>query len=383
MAKEFTGKIEFDIRDSTPDWDAFLADKAPEGAPNVLVILYDDTGLAAWSPYGGRIEMPTMQKLADNGLTYSQWHTTALCSPTRSTFLTGRNHHQNGFTTISESAKGYPGYNSHIPRECASIATVLRNAGWSTVWIGKNHNIPVDVGTMGSSKKDWPLGQATTASTASSAARRTSGSRTSPRTTTTSISPTARTRGTTFQGPGRQGDRVHPRLEAGRARQAVVTVVLSGREPCAAPRAPRLHRGSSRSPRRFPPAASAARSGCRSLRATLPAPAPQLRSRIGRPPRLHDYASGGRRSLVGEDPCPVLLDADESAVITLTPLVRDSEIRGGSSRCRRPEPSVPPAGSGGSSGRAQVRAALHDLARDRGRVVGVDARSPRVASTAR
>jgi arylsulfatase A-like enzyme len=122
-------------------------------------VLYDDTGLAAWSPYGGRIEMPTMQRLADNGLTYSQWHTTALCSPTRSVFLTGRNHHQNGFASISETSTGFPGYNSHIPRENAPMATVLRNAGWSTFWVGKNHNIPVDAWTMGSSKKDWPLGQ--------------------------------------------------------------------------------------------------------------------------------------------------------------------------------------------------------------------------------
>ena len=76
MAKEFKGKIELDIRDSTPDWDAFLADKAPEGAPNVLVVLYDDTGLAAL-PFGGRIEMPTLKGLADNGLSSSQWHTTA------------------------------------------------------------------------------------------------------------------------------------------------------------------------------------------------------------------------------------------------------------------------------------------------------------------
>jgi hypothetical protein len=79
MAKPFKGRIDLDIRDSTPDWDAFLPDKAPDGAPNVLVVLYDDTGCAAWSPYGGRIEMPTLQRLADNGLTYSQWHTTALC----------------------------------------------------------------------------------------------------------------------------------------------------------------------------------------------------------------------------------------------------------------------------------------------------------------
>ena len=84
MAKPFQGAINLDIRDSTPDWHAFLPDRAPEGAPNVLVVLYDDTGCAAWSPYGGRIEMPTLQRLADDGLTYSQWHTTALCSPTRS-----------------------------------------------------------------------------------------------------------------------------------------------------------------------------------------------------------------------------------------------------------------------------------------------------------
>ena len=71
MAKQFKGKIDLDIRDSTPDWDAFLPDKAPEGAPNVLVVLYDDTGCAAWSPYGGAIEMPTMQRLADDGLTTS------------------------------------------------------------------------------------------------------------------------------------------------------------------------------------------------------------------------------------------------------------------------------------------------------------------------
>ena len=88
MPRPFKGVINLDIRDSTPDWDAFLPENAPEGAPNVLVVLYDDTGLAAWSPYGGRIQMPTMQRLADEGLTYSQWHTTALCSPTRSVLRT-------------------------------------------------------------------------------------------------------------------------------------------------------------------------------------------------------------------------------------------------------------------------------------------------------
>ena len=83
-SKEFKGVIKLDVRDSTPDWDPYIRKKAPEGSPNILFILYDDTGLAAWSPYGGRINMPTMDKLAADGLTYTQWHTVALCSPTRS-----------------------------------------------------------------------------------------------------------------------------------------------------------------------------------------------------------------------------------------------------------------------------------------------------------
>src|SRR5579864_7019384 len=121
MARPFKGIINLDIRDSKPDWPAFLANKAPEDAPNVLVILYDDTGLAAWSPFGGRINMPTLQRLADNGLMYSQWHTTALCSPTRSTFLTGRNHNVNRCASIMEGTDGYPGAAGRLPAECATI----------------------------------------------------------------------------------------------------------------------------------------------------------------------------------------------------------------------------------------------------------------------
>jgi hypothetical protein len=107
--KDFKGIIELDVRKSKPDWTPFLPKKAPEGAPNILFILYDDTGLAAWSPFGGRVNMPTLQQLADQGLRYTQWHTTALCSPTRSTILTGRNHHLNGMAAITEAATGFPG----------------------------------------------------------------------------------------------------------------------------------------------------------------------------------------------------------------------------------------------------------------------------------
>ena len=106
--------MKLDVRDSVPDWSPYILNKAPEGSPNVLFVLYDDTGIAAWSPFGGGINMPTLQKLADNGLMYSQWHTTALCSPTRSTCLTGRNHHLNGCACITEGSNGFPGpYGPH------------------------------------------------------------------------------------------------------------------------------------------------------------------------------------------------------------------------------------------------------------------------------
>src|SRR4029453_1527901 len=153
MPKQFNGHIELDVRDSTPHWDAFVADRGPQGLLNVLVVLYDDTGLAAWSPFGGRIEMPTLQRLADNGLTYSQWHTTALCSPARSTLLTPRHPHLSGFAQIAGGAQGYPGYSPHIPPENGTLAHVLRDAGWSTFWVGKNHNVPIDAWSMGASRK--------------------------------------------------------------------------------------------------------------------------------------------------------------------------------------------------------------------------------------
>ncbi len=158
MAKKaFKGVIKLDIRDSKPDWGPFTLPKAPKGAPNVLIVLYDDTGLAAWSPFGGGINMPTLQKLADRGLTYSQWHTTALCSPTRSTFLTGRNHHLNGCSCITEGAQGFPGWSGRTPAECATLGQVLQDNGFSTFWIGKNHNVPEqDVGS-GASRSEWPL----------------------------------------------------------------------------------------------------------------------------------------------------------------------------------------------------------------------------------
>lgn len=153
----FKGVIKLDVRDSVPDWDPYTPTKAPEGAPNILFVLYDDTGLATWSPFGGRINMPTLQKLADRGLMYSQWHTTALCSPTRSTLLTGRNHHLNAMSSITEAALGFPGAHGRLPDQCATIGQILQDGGWSTFWIGKNHNVVETDVAPGASRKQWPL----------------------------------------------------------------------------------------------------------------------------------------------------------------------------------------------------------------------------------
>lgn len=155
--KQFKGVINLDVRDSKPDWDPYTLPRAPKDAPNVLVVLFDDTGLGAWSPYGGGINMPTLQKLADRGLTYTQWHTTALCSPTRSTFLTGRNHHLNGCSCITEGAQGYPGWSGRTPAECATLAQVLQDSGWSTFWLGKEHNVPEQDIASGANRSEWPL----------------------------------------------------------------------------------------------------------------------------------------------------------------------------------------------------------------------------------
>jgi arylsulfatase len=156
-AVPFKGKIALDVRESTPDWTPYVPKAAPAGSPNVLFILYDDTGLAAWSPYGGGINMPTLDMLAANGLTYTQWHTCALSSPTRSALLTGRNHHLNAMAAITEGANGFPGANGYIPAQCATVAQILQDNGWSTFWLGKDHNVPEQDVAPGASRKYWPL----------------------------------------------------------------------------------------------------------------------------------------------------------------------------------------------------------------------------------
>jgi Sulfatase/Protein of unknown function (DUF1254)/Protein of unknown function (DUF1214) len=116
--------------------------QAPKGAPNILLILIDDAGFGQFSTFGGGIPSPTMDRLAAEGLRYNVFHTTALCSPTRAALITGRNHHSAAFAGITEAATGYDGYTCILPRSCGTVGEVLRQNGYMTAWIGKNHNTP-------------------------------------------------------------------------------------------------------------------------------------------------------------------------------------------------------------------------------------------------
>jgi arylsulfatase len=114
----------------------------PEGAPNVVLIMTDDMGYGVSGTFGGVIPTPALDRVAHAGLRYTQFHSTALCSPTRAALITGRNHHSVGFGTISEQSTGYPGYDSVIPPEAATVGRILREHGYATSWFGKNHNTP-------------------------------------------------------------------------------------------------------------------------------------------------------------------------------------------------------------------------------------------------
>ncbi len=159
MVEEFNGVVNEDIRDSVPDWGPYDQPKAPEGTPNVLYIVWDDVGFSGFETFGGPIETPTMNRIAEKGLRYTQFHTTALCSPTRAAMLTGRNHTTVGMACIGEATQGFPNANGHIPFETATIAEVLVEQGFNTYMLGKWHLCPEDEMNLASTKRNWPTGR--------------------------------------------------------------------------------------------------------------------------------------------------------------------------------------------------------------------------------
>ncbi len=152
----FKGKIGVRTVDSVKDFPAEVA--APEGAPNVLIILTDDVGFGASSTFGGPIPTPTFDRLAQAGVRYNQFHTTALCSPTRAALITGRNHHTASTGIIMEGGVGYPGYSTLVRKSCGTIGQVLKYNGYNTSWFGKNHNVPDWHSSQAGPFDLWPTG---------------------------------------------------------------------------------------------------------------------------------------------------------------------------------------------------------------------------------
>jgi arylsulfatase len=153
---KFGGVIRKNAAQSKPWWAPRVV--PPKGAPNVLLIMTDDCGFGAPSTFGGVIPTPALDRIAKAGLRYTQFHSTALCSPTRAALITGRNHHSVGFGVISEQSTGFPGYNSIIPKDKATIGEILKENGFATSWFGKDHNTPTFTASQVGPFDQWPIG---------------------------------------------------------------------------------------------------------------------------------------------------------------------------------------------------------------------------------
>jgi len=153
---KFGGVIKHDALNSKAWWPP--ATVPPKKAPNILLIITDDAGFGVPSTFGGVIPTPTMDKIAAEGLRYNNIYSTALCSPTRAALITGRNHHSAGFGVISEQATGFPGYNSIIPKDKATIGRILLDNGYATSWFGKDHNTPAFEASQAGPFDQWPTG---------------------------------------------------------------------------------------------------------------------------------------------------------------------------------------------------------------------------------
>jgi arylsulfatase A-like enzyme len=154
--QRFGGEIDLNAAQSKPYWPMRVV--PPKGAPNILLVMTDDVGFGAPSTFGGVIPTPALDRIAANGLRYTNFHSTSLCSPTRAALITGRNHHSVGFGVVSEAASGFPGYNSIIPKDTATIGRILLENGYRTSWFGKDHNTPTYQASQAGPFDQWPSG---------------------------------------------------------------------------------------------------------------------------------------------------------------------------------------------------------------------------------
>jgi arylsulfatase A-like enzyme/uncharacterized membrane protein len=154
----FGGTVGRTVAESVGDWTIVPGAAAPDGAPNVLIVLIDDAGFGGPDTFGGAIRTPTLSRLAQNGLAYNRFHVTAVCSPTRAALLTGRNHHRVGFGSVCEFPGPYPGYSTAKPRSCAALPRILRDNGYVTGAFGKWHLTPDNVQGAAGPFDNWPIG---------------------------------------------------------------------------------------------------------------------------------------------------------------------------------------------------------------------------------
>ena len=152
----FGGTINLNAAQSTSWWPPRVV--PPAGAPNILLIMTDDVGFGAPSTFGGVIPTPNLDRIANSGLRYTQFHSTALCSPSRAALITGRNHHAAGFGVIAEQATGFPGYDSFIGKDVGTIGEILKQHGYRTAWFGKDHNTPAFQASQAGPFDQWPIG---------------------------------------------------------------------------------------------------------------------------------------------------------------------------------------------------------------------------------
>ena len=200
----------------------------PKGAPNVLLIMTDDSGFGAPGTFGGVVPTPAMDRIAKSGLRYTNFHSASLCSPSRAALITGRNHHVAGFGVVGEIATGFPGYDSIIRKENGTIGAILKDNGYATSWFGKDHNTPFYQATPAGPFEQWPNGMGfeyfygfvggDTSQWQPNLFRN-----------TTAIFPFGQPGLEPDHGDGRRSDPLHDGVEGDRARQAVPGLLRAGR----------------------------------------------------------------------------------------------------------------------------------------------------------